>query len=268
MQRFEGEDIEMHSSGHYPSAPPHEVLKEIQNDKEKASRTSGLWALIPGLADKPDRQAFVVKVYTILLAQMIATVLFVSIAYNHPDFQTFVINNIGLFHVAWAVTFVIMISLVCCKGTARSVPTNYILLGIFTLAESFMVACITSFYDAASVLTAAILALAVFLGLTVYAIRTEEDITMCGSLIWTCMFVSMAALLLFFIMRTSAMFLLLSVVMCVCVSIYVVYDTQIIIGGRKHELELDDYIVAALLLYTDLIMLFIYILRILGSARD
>ena len=223
MHRLEEREVEMNLNGHYPSAPPLEVLKDIQEEKERASRPSGFWALIPGLADKPDRQAFVVKVYTILLVQMIATVLLVSIAYTNPNFQAF--NNLTLFYLVWAVTFAIMITLVCCKGVARSVPTNYILLGIFTLGESFLVACITSFYDATSVFTAAVLALAVFFALTVYAIKTDEDVTICGSLIWTCFFVCWAAILLFFIMRSSVMFLVLSAVICVCVSIFVVYDT-------------------------------------------
>jgi len=52
-------------------------------------------------------------------------------------------------------------------------------------------------------------------------------------------------------------------------SMYVVYDTQLIIGGKhkKFQFSVDDYIFAALALYMDIINLFLYILALLGNNR-
>ena len=52
-------------------------------------------------------------------------------------------------------------------------------------------------------------------------------------------------------------------------SMYVVYDTQLIIGGKhkKFQFSVDDYIFAALALYLDIINLFLYILALLGNNR-
>ena len=44
-------------------------------------------------------------------------------------------------------------------------------------------------------------------------------------------------------------------------SIYIVFDTKLILK----KLSLDDYILGALMLYTDIIQLFIWILSLLGS---
>lgn len=51
-------------------------------------------------------------------------------------------------------------------------------------------------------------------------------------------------------------------------SAYIVIDTQSIIGG-KHKLKFtaDDYIAAALNVYLDVINLFLFILRIVGSKK-
>jgi FtsH-binding integral membrane protein len=46
--------------------------------------------------------------------------------------------------------------------------------------------------------------------------------------------------------------------------IYLVIDTQMIIGGRRFEISTDDYVLAALVLYIDIIQLFLYILRMLS----
>ena len=48
---------------------------------------------------------------------------------------------------------------------------------------------------------------------------------------------------------------------------YLVYDTQLICGKHKLKLSIDDYIIAALILYIDIIQIFLYILEILGRAR-
>lgn len=45
--------------------------------------------------------------------------------------------------------------------------------------------------------------------------------------------------------------------------VYLIYDTQLIVGGHKHSLEVDDYIIAALTLYIDIISLFLQILELL-----
>jgi protein lifeguard len=50
-------------------------------------------------------------------------------------------------------------------------------------------------------------------------------------------------------------------------SLYIIYDTQLIVGNKQNKLEIDDYIFAAMALYIDIVRLFIYILRILGAAK-
>ena len=50
--------------------------------------------------------------------------------------------------------------------------------------------------------------------------------------------------------------------------IYLVIDTQLIAGGKKVELSYDDYILGALMLYIDIIGLFIYILSLFGRSRN
>ncbi|KNC83178.1 hypothetical protein SARC_04564 [Sphaeroforma arctica JP610] len=51
-------------------------------------------------------------------------------------------------------------------------------------------------------------------------------------------------------------------------SFYIIYDTQMIVGG-EHKLQIssEEYVFAALTLYLDVINLFIFILRLLGSGN-
>lgn len=47
-------------------------------------------------------------------------------------------------------------------------------------------------------------------------------------------------------------------------SIYVIYDTQLILGKGEYSYSLDDAYLAAIQLYLDIINLFLFILRIIG----
>ena len=52
-------------------------------------------------------------------------------------------------------------------------------------------------------------------------------------------------------------------------SLYIVYDTQLMMGGKhKYALSPEEYIFAALNIYLDVVQLFMYILMIVGGSRS
>ena len=59
-----------------------------------------------------------------------------------------------------------------------------------------------------------------------------------------------------------------SAVGAVIFSLYIIYDTQIMLGGNhKYSLSPEEYIFAALNLYLDIINLFLYLLSIFGGGK-
>lgn len=50
-------------------------------------------------------------------------------------------------------------------------------------------------------------------------------------------------------------------------SLYLVYDIQMIMGGRQHAASPDEYIFAALSLYLDVVLLFLFLLQLVGLGR-
>lgn len=58
-------------------------------------------------------------------------------------FFNFQLANIWLFYVSLVMAIVIEIYMFCCQG-GRTSPSNYICVGLFTLAESYIVSFICS----------------------------------------------------------------------------------------------------------------------------
>jgi len=62
--------------------------------------------------------------------------------------------------------------------------------------------------------------------------------------------------------------LLVSIALSVVYMIYLLIDIQLVMGGKRNNLSLDNYVMGAMMIYIDIISLFIKILRILGKKKD
>ena len=82
--------------------------------------------------------------------------------------------------IALVIMIVSLISLACCEGVRRKTPHNFIFLGLFTLAEGFMLGAVTANYRADEVLMAVGVCAAITLGLTIFAFQTKIDFTAMG----------------------------------------------------------------------------------------
>jgi len=214
------------------------------------------------------RLGFVRKVYGILSAQLALTSIFVFIGTVSTSFQHFVAENPSILLLALIVNIGTLLSLACFSGLVNKVPTNYILLGIFTFCEAFIVACICGFYDPTSVLIVAVMTLAVTLALTAYAMTTKRDFsTKTGVMLVFLVAATMFAIFMPFLFHSRMVEVVISVVFIIIYGIYIVIDTQLILGSGKYSFDEEDYIIAALNIYIDIVGLFIYLLQLLGNKQ-
>ena len=74
-----------------------------------------------------------------------------------------------------------MISLIALYVKRLEYPTNFILLGLFTLFESFTIGTIVSFFDKILVVQAVVITAVIVLGLTMYTFQTKRDFSAMGA---------------------------------------------------------------------------------------
>jgi len=226
------------------------------------------------------RHGFIRKVYGILTVQLLVTFGMVSLFSFQEDIQAYVTTETWPLYTALGVSFASLIAIVCCGNAARTYPQNYVLLSIFTLAEGYLVGVVSAMYAMqpgdgyGTVAMAMGMTFAVVLGLSLFACQTKYDFTGMGGYL----FAFLLTLILFGFMATiftttyeqvRTVNIVYSSLGVLLFSFYIVYDTQLIIGGKhkKHQYGLDDYVFAALSLYLDVINMFLYILSLLGSRN-
>uniref|UniRef100_A0A2P2HYI3 Protein lifeguard 1-like n=2 Tax=Hirondellea gigas TaxID=1518452 RepID=A0A2P2HYI3_9CRUS len=212
--------------------------------------------------DKAIRHAFVRKVYFILMIQLLFTVGVVALFTFHDGLKRFVQRNMWVYFMSYAVFLVTYITLVCCSGVRRKYPGNMIMLAVFTLAMSYMTGTISSFYDTKIVLmTLGITTVICFL-ISLFAMQTKYDFT--GAHVY--LFVLGMVLLIFGIIaiftRSQIMQTVYSAGIALLFSMYLVYDTQRLMGGKKYELSPEEHVYGALTLYIDVVQIFMALLSL------
>mmetsp|Transcript_130512 Transcript_130512/g.226798 ORF Transcript_130512/g.226798 Transcript_130512/m.226798 type:complete len:246 (+) Transcript_130512:81-818(+) len=244
-----------------------------------ASETTPFNAQLVELSDVTVRHGFVQKVYGILGFQLLLTTFLGGLVMRWA--QTLAATNPGalmaLMLVSLAVSIGMMCVFMCNPGLMRKSPTNYIILTVFTMAESVMVGFISAQYTQESVLIAMAITTLIVLSLTLFACQTTYDFTGMGPYLFCavmCLFgfglmLSLAGMLGLGGPAFGMMRMIYAAVGALIFSMYIVYDTQLIIGGKdkQHQISVDDYCMAAISLYLDIIQLFLMILRLIGERR-
>jgi len=226
--------------------------------------------------EKAVRRAFIRKVYGILSCQLLLTCAIISVFTFIPSARLYAQQNRWMYWVGFAATLVCLIAMACCGSVRRKFPTNIIFLGIFTAAEGFMLGSICAYFSADAVLIAAGITCGVTLGLTLFAFQTKIDFTACGGMLCALLMVLMIAGFCFSLAGAGAFGPNFRYVMigygsagALVFSLYIVYDTQLMMGGKhKYSLDPEEYIFAALNIYLDIINLFMYILMIVGATSN
>jgi FtsH-binding integral membrane protein len=212
------------------------------------------------------RLGFIRKVYGILSVQMAITAFFVMICFL-DSVAAFVLNSPWLYFMNLIIVFVVLIILACSRELARRVPTNYILLTIWTISFSYMIGVSTAMFTPITVIASAVMTAGIVVALTIYAFNTEKDFTVYGGLLYVILvlFVIVGFFSIFFGFIFNLIYCALGVLLF---SIFLIIDTQMMLGKFGEAYEIDDYVIAAIEIYLDIINIFVFILRIFGENRN
>lgn len=253
-----------------PVATPAAAAGASSSNDENTPRTFGdnipddfKYSVNVASCELPIRQLFIRKVYSLLGAQLLATVFVGFIIRSSPSIQGWCLNNLWAFYVS---IFGSIGFLIACYFKARSYPINLFLLGGFTLFEAYGIGLSTSLVESDVVINALLLTFVIFVGLTLFTFQTKYDFTAWESYVGLGLWVlfGWGFLMMFFPNQSSTMENLYGFGGALIFTIYIIIDTQKIMTVNN----LDDEIISCIQLYLDIINLFLFILRILNNRND
>ncbi|GAB5033842.1 transmembrane bax inhibitor motif-containing protein 4 [Nannochloropsis oceanica] len=209
------------------------------------------------------RLALLRKVYSILSIQLLTTVGVACLFCFNRSVSDFVLATPQLFTLALVLSFACLIGLFCFK---QKHPWNMVLLVAFTLCQSFLVGLICAIYyrqgSGELVLQAFGITLAIFVGLTAYTYYSDKDFSFLGGF---CM-AGLIGLIVWGLIswltgwRSTFFYSLFGALLF---SALIVYDTWLL----SKRFGPEQAIIASIMLYLDIINLFLFILQLLGGSR-
>lgn len=206
------------------------------------------------------RLGFLRKVYSLLFIQVLTTVVVGFVFTFNSKVKFYIHNNDWLLSLSLILSVVVLIAL---HFKRRDTPINLILLAAFTLVQAFSVGVVVTYFEKFVVLQALVITLIVVGGLMSYTFQSDKDFSNLGTILFVSLCCLIVGGLLQILFPSTVLELVISIGGAVVFSFFIVYDTQNIMMRTSPE----EYILATIELYLDIINLFIYILRILDAIN-
>jgi FtsH-binding integral membrane protein len=208
------------------------------------------------------RNAFVLKVYSILSVQLLGTILMSATFMFNDSIKEWVQSTMWPFYTSAFGSIVVLFFL---YSKSESFPTNFYLLALWTAMESYTVGVVVTFFDRVVVLQALIVTFGLFVGLTLFAVQSKYDFSSWAPVLLSLLllFVGFSFIQLFLPFSSDGE-LVTGIIGSILFSGFILMDTHLLFN----RLSPDEYITASVALYLDLINLFLQLLRILSSRRD
>jgi FtsH-binding integral membrane protein len=207
-----------------------------------------------------ERATLVRRTYALVFGSVLVTMAGAMLGLNSPGLMQAVAEH-------WFIAFLcILAPLFLAHRMARSFPANIGLVGLFAFAEGVFLSPLLFIYGQRQpgiVGQAAVLTGSTFAVLTLYALVSRRDFSAWGGFFTVGLWVLLGAMVLNIFFHSPLAELWIAAVGVLVMSGLLIFDTW----RLRNVFGPDDYVVAAVSIYLDLLNLFLFILRLLGGGR-
>ena len=224
--------------------------------------------LTDNLMSSKEQTRFITKVYLCLDFQLIMTFGLCLYA-KLNNLLTFYESDVGRGLLGLSIGGIIMTfgTLMCCTNLFQRTVSKYILLIIFSLSTSYMISNMLLYYDPKTIIIATGITLTDLILMTLISFFIKIN-----SYFTEFLFISTISLILIGIINIFIMSTFLQLFIAgfgsIVFSGFIIYDTKMIISNRYRVYSKNDFVLASINLYLDIINLFLYILECLNLSNS
>ncbi len=217
--------------------------------------------------DKKLRKKFVRKTLFTFSLSLFTTLGFCIGFKNIPTIDTFVKSELGeaLYILSVSTTFLTMFVCLCCEDLLRKTPSKYIIYSLFVLAVSYSLG-ISSLYIKGDLLyISIIITTGTTTSLILYSFIATTDFTEYYTYLVAIFFSLILIGIVNIFFNNTIIQIIISGGGALVFACFIVFDMQMILGQKhiKYKYSIDDFILAAMSLYLDVINMFLYIIQFL-----
>lgn len=219
------------------------------------------------------RMGFIRRVYGLILFQVLVDVAFTCLfVYYRPQIFSFLkVNNMTLSAplIIMFTTLVLHFIAYFIPSLLTNYPANIIFFTVITVLEALTIAFFCYLINQRYILLALVITSISVIGLTVFAFQTKHDFTSYYMYIFYGMIALFVFSFIYLFFPTSRLIeLIISPIGAIFFSFSLVSTTQSVIGDKKNVFYEDNYISAALTIHSQILNIFIYVLRFIMAINS
>ncbi|KAM6990072.1 protein lifeguard 1 isoform 1-T2 [Tautogolabrus adspersus] len=210
--------------------------------------------------DKTVRRGFVRKVFCIVTLMLMFTFTVVCVFTFSTVVKEAVQHNLWIYLTSFFIFLAVVIVLFCCKNFSRRHPWNIVGLVVVTVSFSYMVGTVASFHDTSAVVVTMAATIAISLAILAFSVQTRFDFTICYGILLV-LAVDMLVFLFFLTFYISHVAdVAYGCLGALVFSLFLMIDIQLLMGKKSYGLDPEEYVSAALIIYLDIVLIFLYLL--------
>ncbi|XP_050949866.1 protein lifeguard 1 isoform X1 [Labeo rohita] len=206
------------------------------------------------------------QVFSVVTIQLLVTFTVVCVFTFSNTVKLAVQRNIWVYLSSYIIFVVVGTCLAVFSSFSRKHPWNLVGLSVVTLSLSYMVGTVASYHDTPAVIIALGSTMIISFTIIIFSAQTRLDFTICNGIL----LILAIDLLMFGFFSIFFYSTVLQIVYgCLGALLYALFlavDCQLVMGRQKYSLDPEEYVFGALIIYLDIIMIFLYILMILGGG--
>ncbi|XP_029379864.1 protein lifeguard 1 [Echeneis naucrates] len=210
--------------------------------------------------DKTVRRGFVRKVFGILTVQLLFTFSVVCVFTFSSAVKEAVQTNLWAYITSFIIFAVVAVTLSYCESFNRRHPWNIVGLVVVTLSFSYMAGTIASFHDTSAVVITMAVTMVISLAIIIFSAQTRYDFTM----FYGVLLILAVDLMMFGFFCTFYSSYITDIAYgcfgALLYSLFLMVDCQLMMGMMSFRLDPEEYINAALFIYLDIVLIFLYLL--------
>uniref|UniRef100_A0A3P8ZH95 Uncharacterized protein n=1 Tax=Esox lucius TaxID=8010 RepID=A0A3P8ZH95_ESOLU len=222
--------------------------------------------LMSSFDDVTIRKAFIRKVFSVVTLQLVVTFSIVCVFTFSNVVRKAVQKNIWVYLSSYILFVVVAMCLIFCSSLSRKHPWNLVALSVVTLSLSYMVGTVASFHNTDSVVIAMGSTVVISFAIIIFSFQTRVDFTVCNGI-----YLVLAMDLLTFsffccFYYSNVLQIVYGTLGALLFSLFLAIDCQLVMGRQKYALDPEEYVFAALILYLDIMNIFLYLLILMGGS--
>ncbi|XP_059356847.1 protein lifeguard 1-like [Carassius carassius] len=256
-----------------PNLPPEEIgiskTEEPNLDPAAVSPAEESQVFVSSFEDRTVRKAFIRKVFSVVTIQLLVTFTVVCVFTFSNTVKAAVQSNIWVYLSSYIIFVVVGTCLSVFSKFSRTHPWNLLGLSVVTLSLSYMVGTVASYHNTTAVIIALGSTLVISFSIIIFSAQTRLDFTVCNGIL---LILSIDLLMFGFFsifFYSSVLQILYGCLGALLYALFLAVDCQLVMGRQKYSLDPEEYVYGALIIYLDIIMIFLYILMILsGNSKN